>query len=275
MYTKIESIIWRDAKFQKLTVEARLAFIYLLTCPHRNILGLYVLPEDYAASDLGWTQAKFRAAVSSLEQACMVSRTNEFVLLVNYLKHNAPENPNSIKAGIDKLRELAPPGNLLSILLATAHAVVAERPYVQNLIDYLESLSHVSAAPAGSYGTHGDPVEGNHADAVKASANPTVPKVARFAQYDTVVMKDREWDALNLKFPGLVESMTEDLHLAIAGNGYKCKDAYLTVLKWEKNGYFSHQKKGGRKPSGAPSQQTRMDILKARFGDDAMKDVTP
>jgi len=40
--------------FRALPEDARTVFLYLLTCPHGNMCGIFYLPDLYAASDLQW-----------------------------------------------------------------------------------------------------------------------------------------------------------------------------------------------------------------------------
>lgn len=108
MYTKIESKFWQDKRIQKLSIEARYLMLYLLTSPHRNIIGIYYLPVSYACSDLGLNDQQFGKLLKELIDNDFVSYDEEsnMVLVKNYLEHNPLENQNQIKGAIKKLNEL-------------------------------------------------------------------------------------------------------------------------------------------------------------------------
>lgn len=108
MYTRVESRFWRDEKMRAVSDDARYLMLYLLTSPHRNILGFYFLPEPYACFDLGWTQEQFRERLGELLRNGLVKydETAHVVLIVNFLKHNPLENHNQVKSAIQKLDEI-------------------------------------------------------------------------------------------------------------------------------------------------------------------------
>src|SRR3990172_430969 len=49
---QIQSRIWHDDKFISLTPLQQRLFFYILTCPHGNLIGLFVLKTGYACEDL-------------------------------------------------------------------------------------------------------------------------------------------------------------------------------------------------------------------------------
>jgi len=59
-YSKIQKRIWNSPTFNRLSEDAKFLWFYLLTCPHGNILGLFVLKPGYACADLGWSEERFR-----------------------------------------------------------------------------------------------------------------------------------------------------------------------------------------------------------------------
>jgi hypothetical protein len=102
MYTKIEELFWKDDKVRTLTDDGKLLMLYLMTCQHRNIIGFYYLPNQYAAFDLSWDLKRFGKGFMELFRNGIVNHDNEknIVLITNYLKHNPLENPNQVKSAI-------------------------------------------------------------------------------------------------------------------------------------------------------------------------------
>lgn len=108
MYSKIDELFWKDKKNRTLSNDEKLLFLYLLTCPHRNILGLFSMPCLYIASDLNWDKEKTEKNIKNLIDKGYIyyDFENEWVLIKNFLKYNAPENPNQIKSCAKKIDEI-------------------------------------------------------------------------------------------------------------------------------------------------------------------------
>lgn len=88
---------WNDAQ-QKLA-------LYLLTCKHRNLEGLYVLKIEYAAADLGWNPAKVRKYLAALELEgfCLYDEAARVVLLPNALDYYQPKSKLQLKGAMADL----------------------------------------------------------------------------------------------------------------------------------------------------------------------------
>ena len=136
MYTKIESIFWKDTKMRAISSDARMVMLYLLTSPHRNILGFYFLPSPYACFDLDWDEQRFVEGLRELVQIGRVryDKDTHMVLVINYLKHNPLENPNQVKSAIDKFNEL-PETPLFTDFLEVLSSV--EKPFIEPLRERL------------------------------------------------------------------------------------------------------------------------------------------
>lgn len=112
MYTRVESSFWTDDAIKNVSDDARTLMLYLFTGPHRNILGCYRIANSYIISDLGWTGKRLAKALPELLPEPLGSgriirdEQAEMVLVKQFLKHNPLNNPNKIKAGIEKLNEL-------------------------------------------------------------------------------------------------------------------------------------------------------------------------
>ena len=107
-YQKIESAIWHDEKFVTLSPMQQRLFLYLLTCPHGNILGLFVLKEGYACDDLGCSRRKFRTDLSKLCEirALAYDQKTNILWILNFLEHNPITNPNQVKSAVKTFSEL-------------------------------------------------------------------------------------------------------------------------------------------------------------------------
>ena len=110
-YAKIETFIWHDDKFQRLTDDARMLFLYLLTSPHGNMCGMFYLPELYAASDLQWAPERYRRGIEALLKASRIAVDGNVIWLKNHVKHNTPRGKNQIVGFVNALEKV--PSNSL------------------------------------------------------------------------------------------------------------------------------------------------------------------
>jgi hypothetical protein len=99
--------------------------LYLLTCRHRNLEGLYLLPWGWVEADLGW-EADCVAEQSRrlLEEGFIEYDAGpEVVFVRNALKYQAPKSKPQLKGAINALREVPTTPLLRSLSeVAKAHA---------------------------------------------------------------------------------------------------------------------------------------------------------
>jgi hypothetical protein len=107
-YQKIESKIWNDEKFSHLTPLQQRLFFYVLTSPHGNILGLFVLKEGYVCEDLKCSAKDFRKDFQKLIDVGLLDYDPSvcLVFIKNFLKHNPITNPNQVKSAERTIQEL-------------------------------------------------------------------------------------------------------------------------------------------------------------------------
>ena len=107
-YQPIKTCIWTDEKFVDFPDDLKLLWLYLLTSPHSNMIGLYRLPEEYGATDLRWDMKRFRERFAELSQNGFVGHDPQarVVLIKNQLKHRPLSNSNQEKAAIKTLETI-------------------------------------------------------------------------------------------------------------------------------------------------------------------------
>jgi len=114
-YSKVQKHIWNSRTFSRLSKDGKFLWLYLLTCPHGNMIGLFVLKPGYVQEDLGWKEKQFEKAFDELlnirlSNGCQglikYDSDNNLILIRNYLEHNPLKNPNQIKAAIKKICDL-------------------------------------------------------------------------------------------------------------------------------------------------------------------------
>jgi len=118
LYQKIEVKIWNDKKFRELSGNAKYLFLYLLTSPHSNSIGLYVLPKGYILEDLNWDFERLGGPFGELLDKGFIGydETVRVIFIKNQLRHRPLENPNQV-AGALKVLKALPKTPLFSMLL--------------------------------------------------------------------------------------------------------------------------------------------------------------
>lgn len=120
-YRKIDIRIWNDERFGRLSDDAKLVFLFLLTHPHMTSLGAMRATLPGLAAELGWITERFQKAFNELvttrsadqgspDDHALVEFDDRacFIGLPNFLKYNGPENPNVVTSwakSIDLLPE--------------------------------------------------------------------------------------------------------------------------------------------------------------------------
>jgi hypothetical protein len=98
-YGKIETGFWHSPKIRRLSQEARYLMLYLLSSPHGNALGCFVLHEGYIAADLGWAPDAVAHSVEEVVNKGLVERDGDTSLtrILGWWGHNSIENANVAK----------------------------------------------------------------------------------------------------------------------------------------------------------------------------------
>lgn len=108
MYTKIDELIWTDPKFNALSDDGKILFFYVLTNPHRNMLGFYFLPTQYASFDLKWATQRLEKGLTELLQRDLINYhfDTSIIFIKNFLRYNPLENPNQVKGAMNALSKI-------------------------------------------------------------------------------------------------------------------------------------------------------------------------
>ena len=107
-YTKIHTQIWNDEKFCRLSHSQQRLFLYILTSPHSNIIGFYVLKKTYIQGDLEVLPKDLAKDLAKLCFDGLISYDGDLqvVLIHNWLRHNPITNPNQRLAASKIISEL-------------------------------------------------------------------------------------------------------------------------------------------------------------------------
>lgn len=102
-YGKVHTSFWISDGMRRVSDDARLLALYLLTGQHTNMIGCFRLPDGYVSEDLSWTPERVSKGFDELSANGFATRdfSSKWVLIRNFLSWNSIENPNQ---GIAALR---------------------------------------------------------------------------------------------------------------------------------------------------------------------------
>ena len=120
-YYPVSPLFWSDEKVARWDSETRLLALYLLTCEHRNLEGLYRLPYAYIQADLEWSEVEVRDRMRTLLDSGFIKydEAARVVLLPKALKYHTCGSDKQIQGAINALQEV-PDSTLWPDFLASA-----------------------------------------------------------------------------------------------------------------------------------------------------------
>lgn len=99
-YGRVYGTFWSSKTTASMSDDGKLLSLYLMTCPHSTITGVFRLPDGYVAEDLGWSSERVAKGFAELFRKGFANRceTTKWVWVRKHLEWNRPENPNQRKA---------------------------------------------------------------------------------------------------------------------------------------------------------------------------------
>ena len=120
MITKISRDLPWDAAF---------ALVYLWTCPHRKVGGLFRLPLGYMAGDLDVSIEEAREKIDLLQKKGYVAYEEGVIFIRGYMqvqnKLQGKVAADTVKGMLSDLEEVDPPSELLALWEDEAKAIPA------------------------------------------------------------------------------------------------------------------------------------------------------
>lgn len=251
MYSKIHDDIWQTLKRKKVSRAGKLLFIYLFSCPHRSIVGLYHLPFPYIAADLGMSIREIEQTVSELFQKGLIEyeRQSEFMFVKNFLAYNPLPNGNVEKAAIKFVAGLPE-----TALLRSVETVL--KPFAKqyrNLFDTVcRTVSHTEAETEATAKAETE-ADGCRASTPPPSGAPAPQSVVTLALNDRTEFpigeeQVREWAAL---YPAVdVEQQLRAMRGWLQANPGKRKTRG-GILRFVNAWLAKEQNRGGARAAGS------------------------
>jgi hypothetical protein len=118
-YGKVYSSFWANDDMRSLSEDGRMLALYLMTSPHGNMVGCFLLPDAYAAHDLKWTIERVTEGFKELFTKSFAYRCERtfWVFIRGHCKWNQFENPNVAKAAAKLFDSLSAPANIKAFLV--------------------------------------------------------------------------------------------------------------------------------------------------------------
>ncbi len=132
-YRKIDPRIWNDAKFSRLSNDAKLLFIYLLTSPQTQMIGAVPMRAESVAAELGFDMKRYGIGYQELYKSGIAEYDDRGLYWVkNFLKYNSPDNPKVVISWRDSL-DFLPECPLLKKVIESAksHCVSRGEGYIE------------------------------------------------------------------------------------------------------------------------------------------------
>lgn len=107
-YYPISPLFWSDSKVRAWGPEEKMLALYLLTCEHRNLEGLYRLPVPYIEADLAWDRVYLTDAMDRLETDGFLAYDEEsqVILIRKALKYHQPQSEKQIQGAVNALQQV-------------------------------------------------------------------------------------------------------------------------------------------------------------------------
>lgn len=110
----VKTKFWEDPFIEDLSPNEKLLFLYLLTNPQTNLLGVYEISIKRISYDTGLSEVIIRKGFESFERVKKVFYIHNYVIVPNFLK-NQKLNANMKKAVVSEFNTL--PESLRIIIL--------------------------------------------------------------------------------------------------------------------------------------------------------------
>jgi hypothetical protein len=89
MYRSIESKFWTDPKIRELSPPQKLVFLYLITCSHSHVAGIYYMPKVLMQHETGLSASEIDKAIDTLSKVYLIlyDHMTEVVWVIHMLRY--------------------------------------------------------------------------------------------------------------------------------------------------------------------------------------------
>lgn len=150
-FGKIESRFWTSPDIAGLSDQSKLLALYLLTCSHGDMLGIFRLPPGYIMSDLNWSKETVSKQIRNLESNgfLTVSKQLDFICINHFQRFNPPANRNMFLARIKAFESLPAMGLDVRIPAMLMMEKASEYKDSASFVNRIETVSERFASLGG------------------------------------------------------------------------------------------------------------------------------
>lgn len=255
-YKKIDVRIWNDAKFNALSSDAQLIFLYLLTSPQTTMLGAVPVDKHTVSRILKFDDIRYGIGYKQLSEYGMLEYDEAGIFWIkNFLKYNPPENPKVVISW-SSLLDLFPECQLLIKIAKSVLKACETRgeAYVKALHPEFKKLAKYDIAKGMSYGiAYGMPYQEQEQEQEQETYTRTEKSEKHPEVSEDFAGRVSEKSSFSKTDP-----TEEELPLL---NAEEEKDTQPTVSKTEK------VQKGGKVKNGSSALQKPDDVPIDRWND--------
>jgi hypothetical protein len=96
-FRNIADTIWSDPGFSDLSSNAKLIWLFCLTNPNLNLIGIFHAPDQIISAYTGLGKDAVLRCVEELERAGMIRSTHGYLIMINYAKYNVYRDHNTLR----------------------------------------------------------------------------------------------------------------------------------------------------------------------------------
>ena len=224
----IRDSFWTDSYIEKLSPDEKLLFLYLLTNPLANVLGIYEIRAKRIGFETGYDIEVVENILSRFERDKKILRHNDYIVLVNHLK-NQSTNPSIIQGCQRIFDEMSD-----EIKLRVTGWVQAG---LLNLT--LLNLTLPNSTP---------PKKSEVSTEVSVTTKSSNKE--KYGEFNNVLMTAEEYLKLeSLYGTDNTRTLIEELSGYIESTGKRYKSHYATLLNWAKRKMQEHAKRQNYLPN--------------------------
>ena len=97
-YRTLRMSFWNDPYVEQLGPEGRLLYLYLITCPHTNSLGVLEVSTRRVSYETGLAPEVVEELLAEAERAGKLVKDGTVLWLVNFVRHQASTSPRLVQS---------------------------------------------------------------------------------------------------------------------------------------------------------------------------------
>lgn len=237
-YRTLKMAFWTDPYIEELSTEGKLLYIYLMTCPYTDNLGIVEVSQKRVSYETGIDQKKVLQLMADMERHGKVICDGNYIWLTRFIKHQCSTSPKLVQSMKAILKDLPSKKLRRAICLAYPHIFECGEEDVSPddtlSIPYPDGTTTVGI-PSGEYGTWNMEL-GILEGGINARAHEK-PVKHKYGQFQNVLLTDDEYTKLVEHFGSedIAKDYIERLDGHIGSKGAKYKSHYITILNWKRN----------------------------------------